>query len=119
MPSKARKLFTWHWRLEDTQIDLWCIIQIEDISIVAKEYVELAQAHHVQMSMTEHSDPYENALAERMNRTLKEEFCLDQILQSRAQASAITSEAIELYNTYRPHLALNGRTPNEVHEKPR
>jgi len=85
----------------------------------SKEYVELAQAHHVQMSMTEHSDPYENALAERMNRTLKEEFCLDQILQSRAQASAITSEAIELYNTYRPHLALNGRTPNEVHEKPR
>jgi putative transposase len=71
------------------------------------------------MSMTEHSDPYENALAERMNRTLKEEFCLNQSLPSRRIAQIAVKEAIELYNTYRPHLALKGKTPSDVHQKPR
>ncbi len=85
----------------------------------SNEYVELAQANNVTMSMTEHSDPYENALAERMYRTLKEEFCLDQILLSREIASKATMHAVELYNSYRPHFALNGKTPNNVHEKPR
>lgn len=85
----------------------------------SNEYVELAQANNVTMSMTEHSDPYENALAERMNRTLKEEFCLDQILLSREIASKATMHAVELYNSYRPHLALNGNPPNNVHDKPR
>lgn len=85
----------------------------------SREYVALASAHHVRMSMTEHSDPYENALAERMNRTLKEEFCLDRELPSRYIAAVAVEQAIQLYNCYRPHLALNGRTPNDVHQKPR
>ena len=82
------------------------------------EYVELATNHRVRMSMTQTSDPYENALAERMNRTLKEEFCLDGLLPSRHIAAVAVQQAVELYNTYRPHLALEGRTPNAVHEKP-
>lgn len=83
------------------------------------EYVQLAQAHHMRMSMTEHSDPYENALAERMNRTLKEEFCLNGRLPSRRIAAMAVDQANDLYNMYRPHLALKGRTPSEVHQKPR
>jgi putative transposase len=85
----------------------------------SSEYVALAQVHRIQMSMTEHSDPYENALAERMNRTLKEEFCLNGWLPSRRIAAMAVDQAIDLYNTYRPHLALKGRTPSSVHEKPR
>jgi transposase InsO family protein len=49
----------------------------------SKEYVNLATTNNITMSMTEHSDPYENALAERMNRTIKEEFCLDHLLPTR------------------------------------
>jgi putative transposase len=85
----------------------------------SSEYVALAQAHHIRMSMTEHSDPYENALAERMNRTLKEEFCLSGRLPSRRVAALAVDQAVDLYNTYRPHLALNGQTPADVHKNPR
>jgi putative transposase len=85
----------------------------------SREYVDLAQQHNIRMSMTEHSDPYENALAERMNRTLKEEFCLDAILPSKQLATLAVKQAVDLYNTYRPHLALNNLTPQQVHEKPR
>jgi transposase InsO family protein len=85
----------------------------------SKEYVELAEKNNVRMSMTEHSDPYENALAERMNRTMKEEFALGSKLPSKDIAVHVVREAVELYNTYRPHWALNGLTPQSVHEKPR
>jgi len=44
--------------------------------------------------MTENSDPYENALAERMNRTLKEEFSLDRTFFSYEQAKQLAAEAI-------------------------
>ena len=69
--------------------------------------------------MTENSDPYENALAERMNRTIKEEFGLDQIMKSKELVYKLVEEAIDLYNYYRPHLSLKMKTPDEVHKKSR
>ena len=65
--------------------------------------------------MTENGDPYENALAERMNRTLKDEFGLGRIITTRQQAYQLVAEAVELYNHRRPHLSLNMKTPNKVH----
>lgn len=81
----------------------------------SKEYVALSQKHGVNISMTENSDPYENAMAERMNRTLKEEFGLGNILQSKMHAKYLTEEAVYLYNNLRPHLALNMYKPQQVH----
>lgn len=83
----------------------------------SKEYVSLAAAAGIQMSMTEQSDPYENALAERMNRTIKEEFCLDHTLKSKQQTYNAVREAIWLYNNYRPHQALSLKTPQQMHQK--
>lgn len=83
----------------------------------SKEYVDLAQSNGISMSMTEQSDPYENALAERMNRTIKEEFGLNEIIKDHEQARLIVEQAILLYNTRRPHLALNYRTPDQVHKE--
>jgi transposase InsO family protein len=51
----------------------------------SQEYVSLATDNNISMSMTEQSDPYENALAERMNRTIKEEFCLDHLMANKKQ----------------------------------
>jgi putative transposase len=86
----------------------------------SREYIQLAEKHKVRMSMTENGDPYENALAERMNRTIKEEFCLEAGLPTRILARQAVAEAVRLYNTYRPHLALGGQTPEMVHtHKPR
>ena len=67
--------------------------------------------------MTENGDPNENALAERMNRTLKEEFGLGEVIKTRQQAYQLAKEAVFMYNNLRPHLSLNYKTPNEVHKK--
>jgi putative transposase len=82
----------------------------------SKEYVELTAQKGIKLSMTENSDPYENALAERMNRTIKEEFGLDKKIKSKQLVRQIIKESITLYNQYRPHLALNMQTPNEIHK---
>jgi transposase InsO family protein len=82
-------------------------------------YVNLMKRNNCIISMTENSDPYENALAERMNRTIKEEFGLDGVVKSKDLVYKMVKEAIELYNYYRPHLSLNMKTPHQVHKKSR
>lgn len=83
----------------------------------SKEYIELSKSHNCLISMTENGDPYENALAERMNRTIKEEFGLGESLKSKKIAEQMIKEAVYLYNNYRPHLSLNYKTPNQIHKK--
>ena len=83
----------------------------------SQDYVTVAEKAGIKMSMTEQSDPYENALAERMNRTIKEEFCLDGTLKTKNLAYAAVKQAINLYNDYRPHLSLSLKTPNQLHQK--
>lgn len=83
----------------------------------SKEYVELSHNNNCLISMTENGDPYENALAERMNRTIKEEFGLGEPLKSKKIAEQMIKEAVFLYNNYRPHLALNYKTPEQIHKK--
>lgn len=82
----------------------------------SKDYVSMAHKHDIRISMTENGDPYENALAERMNRTIKEEFGMDSILSTKEQAMRLVEESIFLYNCKRPHLALNMRTPETTYK---
>ena len=70
------------------------------------------------MSMTEQYDPYENAVAERINRTLKYEYGLKQTIKNTETAQKIVKEAVIIYNNLRPHLSLNLRKPTEVHLNP-
>nr|WP_291929413.1 IS3 family transposase [Chitinophaga sp.] len=83
----------------------------------SKEYVQIATDNRIQMSMTENGDPYENALAERMNKTIKEEFFPDRPFKSKDLAIKTTAQAVALYNQYRPHLALKFKTPDHVHKQ--
>lgn len=83
----------------------------------SKEYVQLAQSHRLKISMTQNGDPYENALAERMNRTIKEEFCLDGMIKSKELAIEMVKQAIWLYNNRRPHSMLSLNTPEQEHKK--
>jgi transposase InsO family protein len=82
----------------------------------SKDYAALTGQNNIQLSMTENGDPYENALAERMNRTIKEEFGMDRVLKSRQQVKQLVAESILLYNQKRPHLALKMKTPDEVYQ---
>jgi len=82
----------------------------------SKEYELLTAQNNIRLSMTENGDPYENALAERMNRTIKEEFGMDKILKNKNQAKQLVQESIFLYNNRRPHLALKMKTPQQVYQ---
>jgi putative transposase len=82
----------------------------------SKEYGLLTQTNNIRLSMTENGDPYENALAECMNRTIKEEFGMDRVLKNKAQVNQLVSESIALYNQKRPHLSLHMKTPEQVYK---
>ena len=83
----------------------------------SKEYVELLEANKIKISMTEQSDPYENALAERMNRTIKEEFLMIEKFRDYQLLKRTVAESIGIYNTERPHLSCAMRYPADVHEQ--
>lgn len=78
-------------------------------------YVERLQARGMAISMTETMHCYENAMAERVNGILKQEYELDQTFRTKAQAKAAFQQAVWLYNHRRPHLRLNYRFPADVH----
>lgn len=82
----------------------------------SKEYEILTFENKIRLSMTENGDPYENELAERMNRTIKEEFGMDKVLKNKEQVKQLVGESILLYNQKRPHLALNMKTPEQVYQ---
>jgi transposase InsO family protein len=78
-------------------------------------YTELLQEHGMRISMTEENHCYENALAERVNGILKDEYSLDATFADYGQAQRACKEATGLYNTRRPHWSLGFKTPEEVH----
>ena len=80
-------------------------------------YVERLQQRGLPVSMTEVLHCYENALAERVNGILKQEYELDRTFRTKAQAIAAFLQGVWLYNHRRPHLALQYRTPSQVHEQ--
>lgn len=88
------------------------------IQYCCKAYVEQLNQHDISISMAAAGDCYENALAERVNGILKDEYCLDSIFQSYNNAHRATVSAIKLYNEYRPHWSLGLNIPSRVHEKP-
>ena len=80
------------------------------------EYVNRLQARELPVSMTEVMHCYENAMAERINGILKQEYAMDQKFRTKAQAIAAFKQAVWLYNNRRPHLKLDMRFPADVHE---
>ncbi len=82
------------------------------------KYTEFAESNGIIMSMTEQYDPYENAIAERINRTLKYEYGLKQIIKNTAIAQKMTKQAVYIYNNLRTHFSLDLRKPFEVHNNP-
>ncbi|WP_411801963.1 IS3 family transposase [Algibacter lectus] len=82
------------------------------------KYTTFAENNNITMSMTEQYDPYENAVAERINRTLKYEYGLKQTIKNTELAQKMTQQAVYIYNNLRTHFSLNLRKPVEVHLNP-
>lgn len=83
----------------------------------SKEYIELLEKNDIKISMTEESSPYENALAERMNRTIKEEFLITEKFRDYELLKKTVAESIDIYNSERPHLSCGMSYPAEVHKQ--
>jgi len=67
-------------------------------------------------SMTDGYDCYQNALAERVNGILKQEFLINRC-QTMNELKILVRQSVDIYNRLRPHLSLNMKTPEEVHKK--
>lgn len=81
----------------------------------SSQYQQILNEHGITPSMTDGYDCYQNALAERINGILKEEFLTTKPTDLE-QARIIIDQSVELYNERRPHLSLNYLTPNQVHK---
>lgn len=86
------------------------------IQYCSNVYTQILKRNKIDISMTEENHCYENALAERVNGILKDEFYLDQTFTNIAHAKRATKNAINLYNEIRLHLSLDYKTPNYVHQ---
>ena len=80
----------------------------------SNQYTAELRNHKAQISMTEENHCYENAVAERVNGILKDEFYLDQCFFNTSHAKNATKNAIHIYNNKRLHLSLGLKTPNMV-----
>lgn len=81
----------------------------------ADDYQNTLNNNNIKCSMTNNGDPYENAVAERINGILKQEFMIDTYHQDLAIMKVIVKEAIEIYNYQRPHYSNYMLTPERMH----
>ncbi|WP_228526655.1 MULTISPECIES: IS3 family transposase [unclassified Flavobacterium] len=81
------------------------------------QYQKLLYKNNIRCSMTQNSDPYENAVAERINGILKQEFNIDKFNQQLAVMKILIKDAIDLYNNERPHYSNYMLTPNQMHKQ--
>ena len=87
------------------------------IQYCCSDYVNLLQENNIKISMTENGDPLENAIAERVNGILKEEFGLFEIFENIENLKKQVEESILFYNQIRVHLSINMLTPNQAHSQ--
>jgi transposase InsO family protein len=82
----------------------------------SNEYVDLLKENNIQISMTENGDPLENALAERMNGIIKNEYLQFESI-NKSTAMQILKSTVVKYNEDRPHTSINMLTPQRVHQE--
>ena len=86
------------------------------IQYCSNSYVKLLQDYNVKISMTENGDPLENAVAERINGIIKEEYLHNYQVNNLKKAKELLKAVVDLYNNERPHMSISNLTPNEVHQ---
>lgn len=83
----------------------------------SREYVEMLNARRIYVSMSAKGNPYQNAIAERVNGILKQEFELSQVFVGYTDAKSAVEHAITLYNDVRRHASCDYLTPSEAHQR--
>lgn len=87
------------------------------VQYCCNDYVKKLKKNGIQISMTENGDPRENAIAERVNGILKDEWLNQMKLASLEQAIIELKRIIKIYNCHRPHASLDMKTPESAHKQ--
>ena len=82
-----------------------------------EEYVNMLERNDILISMSAPGNPYENAVAERINGTIKTEFFLDGYFRDIEQVSRALKEIVSVYNKERPHASCDYLTPEQAHQR--
>ena len=85
------------------------------IQYCSSQYVKVLTEQGIKISMTENGDPLENALAERINGIIKEEYLDNYEIETIQDARELLEHSVKMYNTERPHMSLGNFTPEEIH----
>ncbi len=80
----------------------------------SNEYVSILKQYGIQISMTEGSDPKDNAQAERINNTMKNELLKGLVFHSIEEVKAAIRIAVDFYNNERPHMSIDMMTPSQA-----
>jgi len=83
----------------------------------SNDYQNLLKQNRISSSMTEKYDPYENAIAERINGILKQEFGIARKIKDYKVKKKLIKNAINIYNTKRPHFSNHMLTPIQMHKQ--
>ena len=83
------------------------------VQYCCNEYVETLKNNDIKISMTQKGNPLNNALAERMNNTVKNGWLFDTEDKTYDEVERLTAKAVYVYNNIRPHQALEMHTPME------
>jgi len=86
------------------------------IQYCCPDFADFAKAKKMTLSTTQNSSPYENAVAERINGILKQEFGLGKTIPNFKTAQKMVKQAIEIYNNHRRHYSLELKTPEFAHK---
>jgi len=87
------------------------------VQYCSADYVKILDEANIAISMTQSGSPYDNALAERVNGTIKNDFFPKRVYQNHKEASKAVSKIIHVYNQKRPHASLDYLTPDQAHLK--
>lgn len=82
----------------------------------SREYVNVLREHGIQVSMTDSGDPRDNAQAERINSTMKNELLKGKVFTDIDEVIESVSLAVDFYNNRRPHMSVGMKTPAEAAE---
>ena len=78
----------------------------------SSDYVSILNGRHIRISMTESGDPKDNAQAERVNNTVKNELLKDMHFTSIGEVVSAVARAVDFYNNERPHMSIDMMTPS-------
>lgn len=82
-----------------------------------EDYIKELAYHEMQVSMTRGGAPMENAVAERINGILKDEYLKDSKVSTMKEAEQLVGRVVHLYNEERPHMSCGLHTPATIHDE--